>query len=98
MNPDFGVTIDRRREAQPFRSKSMGFYLWADIDQRCLEWMLLPYSNDVRGRKRTLKLHSRTPSLLQDSAPLHSFGLTAESGMNGTVFGAPDSRWYKESD
>jgi hypothetical protein len=27
-----------------------------------------PYSSDVRERKKTLKLHSRTPSLLQASS------------------------------
>jgi hypothetical protein len=27
-----------------------------------------PHSNNVGERKKTLKLHSRTPSLLQDSA------------------------------
>ena len=40
-----------------------------------------PHSNDVRKRKMTLKLHSRTPSLLQDSTSLPA---TAESGMNET--------------
>ncbi len=40
-----------------------------------------PHRHDVRERKMTLKLHSRTPSLLQDSASLPGiFGLTAESG------------------
>jgi hypothetical protein len=27
FNPDSAVAIDRKREAQPFRSKSMGFCL-----------------------------------------------------------------------
>jgi len=27
MDPDSAVEIDGKREAQPFRSKSMGFYL-----------------------------------------------------------------------
>ena len=37
-----------------------------------------PHSNGVRKRKMTLKLHSRTPSLLQDSTSLPA---TAESGI-----------------
>ena len=40
------------------------------------------HSNDVRKRKMTLKLHSRTPSLLQDSTSLPA---TAESGINQTT-------------
>jgi hypothetical protein len=35
--------------------------------------MFKPHSNDVRERKTTLKLHSRTPSLLQDSTSLPAF-------------------------
>ena len=38
-----------------------------------------PHSNDVRKRKMTLKLHSRTPSLLQDSTSLPA---TAEFGLD----------------
>src|SRR5262245_58463631 len=37
MNPDSAVAIDRKRETQPLRTKSMGFCLRADIDQQCLE-------------------------------------------------------------
>ena len=37
-----------------------------------------PHSNDLRKRKMTLKLHSRTPSLLQDSTSLPA---TAEFGI-----------------
>ena len=40
-----------------------------------------PHSNDVRKRKMTLKLHSGTPSLLQDSTSLPA---TAESGIMPT--------------
>jgi hypothetical protein len=40
-----------------------------------------PHSNDVRERKTTLKLHSRTPSLLQDFHLVSGiFGSTAEYG------------------
>src|SRR5215831_18439207 len=39
------------------------------------------HGNDVRERKMTLQLHSRTPSLLQGSASLSAkFGLNAKSG------------------
>ena len=43
-----------------------------------------PHSNDVRERKMTLKLHSRTPSLLQDSTSLPA---TAEFGFKGLKVG-----------
>ena len=43
-----------------------------------IRWDVEPHSNDVRKRKMTLKLHSRTPSLLQDSTSLPA---TAESGL-----------------
>jgi hypothetical protein len=35
-----------------------------------LERDVKPHRNDVRERKMALQLHSRTPSLLQDSASL----------------------------
>jgi hypothetical protein len=45
--------------------------------------MLKPYRDGVRERKNTLKLHSPTPSLLQDCASLPALlALTAESGFN----------------
>ena len=37
FNPDSAVGIDRKREAQPFRSEVDGFCLEADIAQRCFE-------------------------------------------------------------
>jgi hypothetical protein len=51
----------------------MGFCLWADIDQLCFEKMFKRRRNDVRERKMTLRLGSRTPSLLQDCASLPAF-------------------------
>ena len=49
-----------------------------------------PHSNDVRKRKMTLKLHSRTPSLLQDSTSLPA---TAEFGLiRGLIFSICDRR------
>jgi hypothetical protein len=61
-------------------AKSTGFCLCACIDQRCFEGMLELHREGVVERKIILKLHSRTPSLLQDCASLPAlFGLTAES-------------------
>jgi hypothetical protein len=64
-------------------AKSTGFCLSACIDQRCFERMLELDRDGVGERKIILKLHSRTPSLLQDCASLAAlWGLTAESGLN----------------
>jgi hypothetical protein len=71
LEPDSAVAIDRNREAQPFRSKVDGFVplsnlrsavLRADIDR-----------NDLRKAKKTLRLRSRTPSLLQNRTSLPAF-------------------------
>jgi hypothetical protein len=63
-------------------AKSMGFCLPAFIDQRFVEGMLKPHRDGVRKRKITLKLQSRTPSLLQDCVSLLArLGLAAESGI-----------------
>ena len=52
-----------------------------------------PHSNDVRERKMTLKLHSRTPSLLQDHLASGNCGIRVQgsegrnfscAGFNGT--------------
>ena len=74
MNPDSLVAIDRKREAQSFRSEVDGFlplsrHRSAVLRGRCVK----AHSNDVRERKTTLKLHRRTPSLLQDSTSLPAF-------------------------
>jgi hypothetical protein len=51
-------------------AKSIGSCLSAFIERRCFEGMLKAHRDGVRERKITLKLHSRTPSLLQDCASL----------------------------
>src|SRR5262245_19449797 len=69
FSPDSAVGIDRDARHNPSAAKSMGLprsrhrsaVLRGDVE---------PHSNDVRQRKMTLKLHSRTPSLLQDSTSL----------------------------
>jgi hypothetical protein len=61
---------------------STGFCLSACIDQRSVEGMLELDRDGVVERKIILKLRSRTPSRLQDSASLPALlGLTAESGL-----------------
>jgi hypothetical protein len=53
------------------------------IAQRCFNGSFKRHSDVVRERKTTLKFHSRTPSLLQDSTSLPAFLLpTAESAFN----------------
>ena len=78
-NPDSAVAIDKKREAQPFRSEVDGFLPLSRHLPAVLRGDVEPHSNDVRKRKMTLKLHSRTPSLLQDSTSLPA---TAEFGLN----------------
>jgi hypothetical protein len=82
MNPDSEVAIDRKREAQSFRSEVDGFLPLSRHRSALLRggWFK-PHRNDVRERKTTLKLHSRTPSLLQDSTSLPAFSSTAEFGL-----------------
>jgi hypothetical protein len=93
-NPDFAVAIDRKREAQPFRGEVDGFLPLSRHRSAVLGGDAKPHGNDVRERKMTLKLHSRTPSLLQDCTSLPAFGLTAESGSNEKAF-LPISREVK---
>jgi hypothetical protein len=63
-------------------AKSTGSCLSAFIDQHCGEGMLKPHHYGVQKRKIILKLHSRTPSLLQDCASLSArLGLTGESAI-----------------
>jgi len=80
LNPDSAVAIDRKREAQPFRSKVDGFLPLSRHRSAVVGGDAKPHSNDVRERKMTFKLHSRTPSLLQDSASLPAF-----SGLTGGI-------------
>src|SRR5262249_45451065 len=59
----------------PYAAKTIGFCLRADIDQQCLEGMLCLIATTCESAKMTLQLHSRTPSLLQDSASLSAFSV-----------------------
>jgi hypothetical protein len=74
-NPDSAVEIDRKREAQPFRSEVDGFLPLSRHRSAVLGGDAKPHGNDVRERKMTLKLHSRTPSLLQDCTSLPAFSV-----------------------
>jgi hypothetical protein len=65
MNPDSAVGIDRKREAQPFRSKVDGFVPLSRHRSAVLRADVELDRNDLRERKTALKLQSRTPSLLQ---------------------------------
>jgi hypothetical protein len=59
--PDFAVAIDRKREAQPFRSKVDGFVPLSRHRSAVLRGDVELDRNDLRERKTTLKLQSRTP-------------------------------------
>jgi len=74
-NPDSAVEIDRKREAQPFRSEVDGFLPLTRHRSAVLRGDVKPHSKDVRECKMTLKLHSRTPSLLQDCTSLPAFSV-----------------------
>jgi hypothetical protein len=73
FNPDSAVAVERKREAQSFRSKVDGFLPLSRHRSAVLRGDDKPHRNDERERKMTLKLHSRTPSLLQDSTSLTLF-------------------------
>jgi len=75
FNPDSAVAIDKKREAQPFRSEVDGFLPLSKHRSAVFGGGIKPYRNDVRWRKMTLKLHSRTPSLLQDCTSLPPFSI-----------------------
>src|SRR5262249_47216210 len=83
FNPDYAAPIDRKRETEPLRSKVDGFLPLTRYRSTVLGEDTKPHSNDVRECKMTLKLHSRTPSLLQDSASLPAvsvcFGIHVKS-------------------
>ena len=67
--------VDGKREAEPFRSEVDGFLPLSRHQSAVLREGVKPHSNDVRERKMTLKLHSRTPSLFQDSTSLPPFSI-----------------------
>jgi hypothetical protein len=73
IEPGFRSVVERRREAQSFRSEVDGVLPLRRHRSAVLGGDDKPHRNDVRERKMTLQLHNRTPSLLQDSTSLHYF-------------------------
>jgi hypothetical protein len=73
FSADSAVAIDRKREAQSFRSKVDGFVPLSRHRSAVLREHVELDRNDLRERKTALKLQSRTPSLLQDRTSLSSF-------------------------
>jgi hypothetical protein len=67
------IQFDGKREAQPFRSKVDGFVPLSGHRSAVLRADLELDRNDLREPKKTLKLQSRTPSLLQDCTSLPVF-------------------------
>jgi len=72
IEPGF-YSCGRKKAAQSFRSEVDGFLPLSRHRSAVLRGNDKPQRNDVRERKMTLKLHSRTPSLLQDSTSLTLF-------------------------
>jgi hypothetical protein len=73
FSADSAVAIDRKREAQSFRSKVDGFVPLSRHRSAVLREDVELDRNDLRERKTALKLQSRTPSLLQDRTSLSAF-------------------------
>jgi hypothetical protein len=73
LEPDSAVAIDRNREAQPFRSKVDGFVPLSRHRSAVLRADIELDRNDLRKAKKTLRLRSRTPSLLQNRTSLPAF-------------------------
>jgi hypothetical protein len=73
LNPDSAVAIDRKREAQSFRSEVDGFVPLSRYRSAVMRGDVELERNDLRERNTILKLQSRTPSLLQDRASLPAF-------------------------
>jgi hypothetical protein len=70
---DSAVAIDSKREAQSFRSEVDGFVPLSSHRSAVLQGDVELDRNNLRERKKTLKLQSRTPSLLQDRTSLPVF-------------------------
>jgi hypothetical protein len=73
LNPDSTVAIDSKREAQFFRSEVDGLVPLSRHRSVVLRGNVELDRNNLRERKKTLKLQSRTPSLLQDRTSLPAF-------------------------
>jgi hypothetical protein len=73
LNPDSAVAIDRKREPQSFRSEVDGFVPLSRYRSAVMRGDVELDRNDLRERNTTLKLQSRTPSLLQDRTSLPAF-------------------------
>ncbi|HUK31201.1 MAG TPA: ATP-binding cassette domain-containing protein [Candidatus Acidoferrum sp.] len=70
FNPDSAVAIHGKREAQSFRSKVDGLAPLSKQRSAVLRRDVEFHRNDLTNAKMTLKLQSRTPSLLQDCTSL----------------------------
>jgi hypothetical protein len=73
IEPDSAVAIDSKREAQSFRSEDDEFVPLSRHRSAVLRGNVELDRNNLRERKKTLKLQSRTPSLLQDRTSLPAF-------------------------
>src|SRR5262245_24373448 len=80
--PNSAVAIDRKGEAQPFRSKVDGFLPLSRHRSAVLGEDTKPHANDVRERKNDFEI-SQSESFAASGFRLASdiFGLTAESGI-----------------
>jgi hypothetical protein len=82
LNPDPAVTIDRKREAQPFRSKCDGFLPLSRHLSTVPGEDAEPHGNDVRKPKNHFET-SQSDAFAASGFRLAPdiFGLTAESGI-----------------
>jgi len=83
FNQDSAVAIDRKCEAQPFRSKVDGVLPLSRRRSTVLGEDTKPHSNDVRERKNDFEV-SQSDAFAAPGFRLAPgiFGLTAESGFN----------------
>ena len=82
MNRDSAIAIDRKREAQPSRSKDDGILPLSRHRSAVLGGDTKPHGNDVRERKNDFET-SQSDAFAASGFRLASniFGLTAESGV-----------------
>jgi len=73
FNPNSAVAIDGKREVQSLRNEVDGFLLLSKHRSAVLRRLVEFRSNDLTIDKMTLRLQSRTPSLLQDCTSLPAF-------------------------
>jgi hypothetical protein len=86
MNADSAVPAGAMSEEQTFRNEVNGSLPLTDIDHRRLKMKIRLTMVKWEIAKRTLKLYSWVPSILQVCSSLNRpEGLTAESGMKKTL-------------